>query len=164
MSFVVRGAELDDSEAIAALIEEIERYYGATTIQPFEERLAQVRLALFNSPPLAYVTLALRSDELVGLAAYSFLWPAAGSTHSLFLKELYVRPGARRLGIGVQLMRAMQAIAEARPGCSRIEWQTDRGNDSARAFYKKLGFDEFEGKVNYRMEVAGLSQHRDQTA
>jgi hypothetical protein len=45
----------------------------------------------------------------------------------------------------------MQAIAAARPGCSRVEWMTDRDNDDARAFCHGLGFEEFERKVNYRV-------------
>ncbi|GAA4252599.1 GNAT family N-acetyltransferase [Dactylosporangium darangshiense] len=151
---VVRHAEPSDAKTVAAMIEEIERYYGTTTIQPFEERLAQVEVALFGTPPLAYCLLAVADGEVVGLAAYSFLWPAAGSTHSLFLKELYVRPDERRLGTGTRLMREMQAIAAARPGCSRVEWMTDRDNADARAFYRRLGFEEFEGKVNYRVTSA----------
>jgi ribosomal protein S18 acetylase RimI-like enzyme len=149
---VVRRAEPNDAKAVAAMIEEIERYYGATTIQPFEERLAQVEAALFGAPPLANAVLAFADGEAVGLAAYSFLWPAAGSTHSLFLKELYVRPDGRRLGTGTRLMQEIKSIAAARPGCSRIEWMTDRDNEDARAFYQRLGFEEFMGKVNYRVD------------
>ncbi|MEU7942470.1 GNAT family N-acetyltransferase [Microbispora bryophytorum] len=147
---VVRHAELSDAKTVAEMIEEIERYYGATSIQPLEERLAQVEAALFDTPPLAYCLLAITEGEVVGLAAYSFLWPAAGSTHSLFLKELYVRPEGRRSGVGTRLMQEMQTMAAARLGCSRVEWMTDRDNEGARAFYRSLGFPEFEGKVNYR--------------
>lgn len=157
-TLVVRHAEPSDAKAVAAMIEEIERYYGATDIQPFDERLAQVESALFGKPPLAYCLIALAEGELVGLAAYSFLWPAAGSTHSLFLKELYVRPDGRRLGTGTLLIRELQAIAAARPGCSRVEWMTDRDNDGARAFYRNLGFEEFQGKVNYRIDRTAFSQ------
>ncbi|MEV4134025.1 N-acetyltransferase [Dactylosporangium sp. NPDC049742] len=149
---VVRHAEPSDAEAVATMIEEIERYYGATTIQPFEERLVQVKVALFGTPPLACCMLALAGGEVVGLAAYSFLWPAAGSTYSLFLKELYVRPEGRRLGTGTRLMQEVQAVAANRQECSRVEWMTDRDNDGARAFYRDLGFEEFGGKVNYRVD------------
>ncbi len=157
-NLVVRHAEPSDAKAIAAMIEEIERYYGSTTIQPFDERLSQVESALFGTPPLAYCVIALADGEIVGLAAYSFLWPAAGSTHSLFLKELYVRPDGRRLGTGTRLMRELQAIGAARPGCSRVEWMTDRDNEGARAFYRNLGFEEFQGKVNYRVDRAAFDQ------
>lgn len=156
---VVRHAEPGDSKTVAIMIEEIERHYGATTIQPFDERLAQVEQALFGAPPLAQLVLALSNGEIIGMAAYSFLWPAAGATHSLFLKELYVRPDRRRLGTGRRLVQEVRDIAAARPGCSRMEWMTDRGNDAARQFYRHLGFEELEGKVNYR-----IADHGEQTA
>ncbi|WP_329138027.1 cyclophane-containing RiPP N-acetyltransferase HaaN [Streptomyces sp. NBC_00670] len=147
----IRPAKKDDTAALATLIEEIERFYGSTAIQPFEQRRAQVEEALFGSPPLASALVV--EDEtggLVGLAAYSFLWPAAGSSHSLFLKELYVRDSLRRHGVGARLMTELHTIAAARPGCSRVEWMTDRDNPGARAFYRSLGFAELNGKIIYR--------------
>lgn len=82
-----------------------------------EERTAQVEEALFGSAPLA-ATLLVEDETgaIVGMAAYTFLWPSAGSTHSLFLKELYVRDTLRRQGVGARLMAELQAVAAARPG------------------------------------------------
>ncbi|KQX51504.1 MULTISPECIES: cyclophane-containing RiPP N-acetyltransferase HaaN [unclassified Streptomyces] len=154
MTVTIRPAEQRDVHAVAELIEEIERFYGSTGIQPFEERRAQVEEALFGAPPLASALLVEgEAGDIVGLAAYSFLWPAAGSTHSLFLKELYVRDTLRRQGIGARLMDELRALAAARPGCGRVEWMTDHDNPAARAFYKSLGFAEFDGKIIYRVEV-----------
>ena len=150
---VVRDAGPGDATVVAALIEEIERFYGATSVQPFEEREAQVRSALFGTPPIAWLVLAVVDGEVAGLAAYSFLWPAAGSTHSLFLKELYVRPDRRRLGVGARLMAHLRDVAAARPGCSRVEWTTDRDNPGAQAFYRRLGFEADDAKINYRVTV-----------
>ncbi|MCX5421957.1 cyclophane-containing RiPP N-acetyltransferase HaaN [Streptomyces sp. NBC_00078] len=154
MSTTIRPADKGDAVALAALIEEIERFYGSTEFQPFEERQAQVEEALFGSPPLASALVVEdEAGDLVGLAAYSFLWPAAGSTHSLFLKELYVRDTLRRQGVGAQLMKELRALAAARPGCSRVEWMTDHDNPDARAFYRSLGFAEFDGKIVYRVDA-----------
>ncbi|MFD9008084.1 cyclophane-containing RiPP N-acetyltransferase HaaN [Streptomyces sp. NPDC059552] len=154
MTVTIRPAERRDTEAVADLIEEIERFYGSTEIQPLEERRSQVEEALFGSPPLASALLVEdEAGDLVGLAAYSFLWPAAGSSHSLFLKELYVRGTLRRQGVGARLMDELRALASARPGCSRVEWMTDRNNPGARAFYKSLGFAEFDGKIVYRVDT-----------
>ncbi|MFF9508137.1 cyclophane-containing RiPP N-acetyltransferase HaaN [Streptomyces sp. NPDC014724] len=154
MTVTIRPADRRDIVAVAELIEEIERFYGSTEIQPLEERHSQVEKALFGSPPLASALLVEdRAGNLVGLAAYSFLWPAAGSSHSLFLKELYVRNTLRRQGVGARLMDELRALAAARPGCSRVEWMTDRDNPDARAFYKSLGFAEFDGKIVYRVDT-----------
>ena len=116
MTVTIRPAEKRDVPAVAELIEEIERFYGATDtgIQPLEERRIQVEEALFGSPPLASALLVEdETGDIVGLAAYSFLWPAAGSSHSLFLKELYVRGTLRRQGVGARLMDELRAIAAA---------------------------------------------------
>ncbi|MFB8352566.1 cyclophane-containing RiPP N-acetyltransferase HaaN [Streptomyces niveus] len=157
MTVTIRPADERDTMALAQLIEEIERFYGTTEIQPLEERRAQIQGALFGSPPLASVLLVEdEAGDLVGLAAYSFLWPAAGSSHSLFLKELYVRDTLRRQGVGARLMAELRALAAARPGCSRVEWMTDRDNPSARAFYKSLGFAEFDGKIVYRVDTGAV--------
>ncbi|MDX3749599.1 cyclophane-containing RiPP N-acetyltransferase HaaN [Streptomyces sp. AK08-02] len=158
MSVTIRPADKRDAGALAELIEEIERFYGSTDFQPLEERRSQVEEALFGSPPLAAALVVEdETGEIVGLAAYSFLWPAAGSSHSLFLKELYVRDTLRRQGVGARLMDELRALATARPGCSRIEWMTDRDNAGARAFYKSLGFAEFDGKIVYRADTDGTA-------
>ncbi|MFC5197800.1 cyclophane-containing RiPP N-acetyltransferase HaaN [Streptomyces kaempferi] len=156
MTVTIRPAEKSDVRGLAELIEEIERFYDTADadIQPFDERQDQVEGALFGSPPLASALLVEdEAGDIVGLAAYSFLWPSAGSTHSLFLKELYVRDALRRQGVGERLMNELRAIASARPGCSRVEWMTDRDNPGARAFYKSLGFAEFDGKIVYRVDT-----------
>ncbi|MFI2374136.1 cyclophane-containing RiPP N-acetyltransferase HaaN [Streptomyces sp. NPDC018964] len=157
MTVTIRPADKRDVEALAELIEEIERFYGSTGIQPLEERRTQVEEALFGSPPLASALVVEdAAGELAGLAAYSFLWPAAGSSHSLFLKELYVRDTLRRQGVGSRLMNELRALAAARPGCSRVEWMTDRDNPHARAFYRTLGFTEFDGKIVYRVDAGAV--------
>ncbi|WP_063735286.1 cyclophane-containing RiPP N-acetyltransferase HaaN [Streptomyces sp. RTd22] len=155
MTVTIRPAEMRDVLALAELIEEIERFYGSTEAQPLDERRAQTEEALFGSPPMVFALVVEdETGDLAGLAAYSFLWPAAGSSHSLFLKELYVRDTLRRQGVGARLMDELRALAAARPGCSRVEWMTDRDNADARSFYKSLGFAEFDGKIVYRVETS----------
>ena len=154
MTVRIRPATPADLPIIAHLIEEIERFYGATTVQPLEERITQTQQALFDVPPLAYTLLAETPDgDLLGLAAYSYLWPAAGSTHSIFLKELFVRQPARRQGTATALMAALRTLAAERPGCTRVEWLTDRDNPDARAFYRALGVSELDSKIVYRVNA-----------
>ena len=155
MEFSIRPAVTDDVKPLAQLIEDVETYYGASRIEPFEERVANVSEALFSDPPLAYALVVIDDEGImVGLAAYSYLWPAAGSTHSLFLKELYVAGHVRREGVGASLVRALQDIAASRSGCSRLEWMTDASNDGARAFYREMGFAESDDKIVYRADAS----------
>lgn len=138
-----------DAGAISDLLEEMDRFYDEES-EPRDDRIRQINDALFDDPPVAYSLLAWDGDELVGFASYSYLWPAAGLTHSLFLKELYVAEKARRTGVGRQLMHGLFDLA-AKRGCSRVEWQTDQFNANAQRFYELLGVKPNPGKIFYRL-------------
>jgi GNAT superfamily N-acetyltransferase len=150
----VSPAEPRDTAAIAALLEDLGRFYGAAESEPLDRRIGQISEAIFTSPPAAYALLARDGDQVAGLATYSFLWPAVGATRSLYLKELYVPDAYRRQGVGKLLMHAILETA-ATLGCSRVEWTTDTGNTAAQAFYAKLGLSRHPSKVFYRIEDTG---------
>ena len=147
----VTEAETGTIQAIAALMEEMDRFYGATEIEPLDSRARQIADALFSDPPAAYALLAWDGEQLVGFAAYSFLWPAVGLTRSLYLKELYVAQAHRRKGVGELLMQSLIETA-AKHQCSRVEWTTDAPNHDALAFYEALGAPRNTSKVFYRLE------------
>ncbi len=50
-------------------------------------------------------------------------------------------------------MSRIREIAVARSGCSRVEWMADQDNPGAQEFYRGLGFEESEGKINYRLTL-----------
>jgi GNAT superfamily N-acetyltransferase len=149
----VSAAQPDDAAAIGGLLEELARYYGAAEAEaPYRDQ-GQVSDMLFGSPPTAYALLARDADgagPVAGMAAYSFLWPAVGTTRSLYLKDLYVSEAYRRRGVGKLLMRAVFETA-ASLGCVRVEWTADPANPAALAFYAGLGFASHP-KVFYRAE------------
>lgn len=148
----VRPARREDAEAIASLLEELDRFYGATQVEPLATRLAGIESALFTTPPAAFALLACDDSSLVGMAAYSFLWPAAGVTRSLYLKELYVAGRYRRNGVGSLLMQEIFNAARAQD-CSRVEWTTEVENDDAREFYSAIGASTQDGKVLFRVTM-----------
>lgn len=141
-----------DLPALADLFEEMDRFYGATEVEPIEERSAQLRSMIFRDPPAAYVLLARHNDQLAGFASYSILWPAAGLTQSLFLKELYVGQGHRRRGVGRLLMQRLFELA-VETTSSRVEWMTEHSNSDAIAFYEQLGFKPNTEKAFYRAQI-----------
>lgn len=153
----ISHAEPGDVGDLADLMEELDRFYGVTEIGPRIERESQIRRVLFGVRPAAYTLLARDGEELVGMAAYSFLWPAAGVTTSLFLKELYVRQNRQRHGVGRRLIEVLCEVAAAQ-GCSRVEWQTEVDNAAAQAFYKALGAPVLSGKVFYRLDETELTR------
>jgi GNAT superfamily N-acetyltransferase len=145
-------AEPGDENAIAGLCAELDEHYGDMPQGSPGERSAQVRAALFADPPAARALLAWDGTALAGLASYSLLWPAAGLSSSLYLKELYVAGAYRRTGTGKLLMGRLHSIAAAN-GCSRVEWTTDARNTGAQAFYKELGAKPLTSKIFYRVPV-----------
>lgn len=137
-----------DAETLAVLIGEIEEHYGGTNVPGDVD---QIRTMLFGEPPVATVLLARDGDAVLGMASYSFLWPAAGTDASLFLKELYVRGSARRRGVARAFMARLREVA-SEAGCSRVEWTADQDNPPALEFYKALGVEPREDKLYYRVE------------
>ncbi|HEX3713117.1 MAG TPA: GNAT family N-acetyltransferase [Trebonia sp.] len=138
-----------DEAAIAALCAELDEFYGSLPEGLPAERAAQVRDVLFAEAPLARALLAWDGAAPAGFAAYSFLWPAAGLTASLYLKELYVAEAYRRAGVGRMLMDGLYEIARRR-GLSRVEWTTDTSNRDAQAFYEAAGAQPLTSKIFYR--------------
>jgi GNAT superfamily N-acetyltransferase len=100
-----------DEDKIAALCAELDLFYGGAPEGTPAERAAAVRDVLLGVPPLAHALLAWDGPELAGMAAYSFLWPAAGLSASLYLKELYVAEAYRRAGVGRLLMAGLYDVA-----------------------------------------------------
>lgn len=147
-------------KALAALAEEMDRFYGATELQALDLRFQRIDHALFGDPPSAYALLAWDDDAAVGFASYSFLWPAAGLTRSLFLKDLYVTESARRTGVGKIIMRSLAEIA-VKHECSRLEWHTDRPNTGAQRFYADLGVPVEDSKLFYRAPGEALRKLAD---
>ena len=145
-------AKPGDEGRIADLLGELDLFYGDTPQGTGDERTAQVRAVLFGDPPAAHGLLAWDGPVLAGFASWSLLWPAAGLTTSLYLKELYVADAYRRGGTGRLLMDGLQRIAAER-GCSRVEWTTDDGNTGALSFYEGLGAKPLTSKVFYRVPV-----------
>ena len=56
------------------------------------------------------------------------------------LRDLHVRPGSRRAGVGRALVDAVVADARA-AGAARVSLQTEVSNDRALALYRSAGFE-----------------------
>ncbi|WP_211244428.1 GNAT family N-acetyltransferase [Actinospica robiniae] len=143
-------ARPEDAADLVGLMNELERFYGGEPGELFEEQVGQIGDALFSNSPAGHVVLARDGNNAAGFASYSFLWPAAGFTRSLYLKELYVAEKYRRRGVGRLLMDELHELAREHQ-CSRVEWTTDTPNDGARRFYEHLGYAEgAASKILYR--------------
>ena len=145
----LRPASTNDKAFLAALLSEVWAHYTGV---PREPRHAQSIAHDLIAGPYTETLIACSDDAPIGFAVYTFLLPAGERGSALFLKELFVSGDARGLGLGKRFMAELLRIAQDQ-GCSRIDWTTDRGNRSARAFYRRIGAAEQDDKVFFRVNA-----------
>jgi len=165
MTVAVRLAGPADRDAVARLIEAMDRHYespmpGAGEIGPAVETWlsgegTDGRIALaFDGAPSA--------DNAVGIAIFAVLHPGVALTGLLFLKDVFVAETARGLGAGEAIMRFLARYC-VENGIGRIDLQTERDNEGARRFYGRLGGDLQEMKIGYRFGPGALQRLAAQT-
>jgi ribosomal protein S18 acetylase RimI-like enzyme len=93
---------------------------------------------------------AFDGTDLVGTAGF-FIRQGRKEAHKGDLWGMYVRPGARKAGIGKQLAEAI--IDHARQHVELIQLTVVSGNEPARRLYDSLGF------IEYGIEKNSLKQH-----
>lgn len=133
-------AEPDDAETVATLMVEFRDHNGlewpsANSFLASVERLVE--------RPDADLLLGAPHDDAApaGVCQLRYrhsIWMAADDC---WLEDLYVRPAARRHGLGAALVQAALARARAR-GCRRVELDTNEANHAALALYHRAGFSE----------------------
>lgn len=136
-----------------AIFERLEHEMEAT-----EESL---REAFFGQNPGAGALLARENGELVGYAIYFFTFSSFLGRRGIWLDDLYVRPAARRRGIGRALMESVAKIA-AKHNCGRYEWSALNWNQNALDVYKKLGAKVMDDWVLLRMNTQALKKMANQ--
>ena len=126
-------------------------------LERVEATEARIRETLFGAEPAASVIFALDGDKPVGFAVFYFTYSTFAALPGLYLEDLFVKPEARGLGIGRQLLRYLAKLAKEK-GCWRIEWAVLHWNETAIGFYRKLGAIPMEEWAVYRLFGAPLDQ------
>lgn len=112
---------------------------------------------LKNRPEGAEIIVAMEGSVVVGLAAYSAIYPGPYLQSGIFLKELYVCRSFRGKGIGRKLLSHLADIA-LQCGLSRIDWTADAKDERLLDFYDGLGGQRKTDKLFYRLDEDGLKQ------
>ena len=94
--------------------------------------------SLFGPRPACEVVIAYSGDVPIGLALFFHNFSTFLGKHGLYLEDLFVVPEWRGKGVGKQLLAHVAAIAESR-NCGRMEWSVLDWNESAIAFYRRMG-------------------------
>ena len=130
--YAVEKTETDEKTVFDICLVHLERTYQSAFFQDFTPEECQWHLSYL---PQGYSFGAYQDDRLIGFA----LAEAIPHDKMLFVRELHVMVGFRRMGIGRALME--QVIAKARQASLvMIMVETQNTNVKAIRFYRKMGF------------------------
>jgi GNAT superfamily N-acetyltransferase len=134
--YKIRPAQKADAIAIFSLIQELAVYEKLThQVTGTPEALAD---HLFGTPAYAEAIVAESQEQLIGFALFFKTYSTFLTKPGLYLEDIFVREAHRGQGIGKALLKAVAQIAQERD-CGRLEWSVLDWNESAIAFYKKMG-------------------------
>ena len=131
-----RFALREDVALLLAFIRELAEFeHLLDQVAADEATLAE---ELFGSRRVAEVVIAEHMGEPVGFAVFFHNFSTFLGRAGLYLEDLYVRPHARRQGIGRLLVAFVAKIAVDRK-CGRFEWAVLDWNSRALELYRSLG-------------------------
>jgi GNAT superfamily N-acetyltransferase len=146
---VIVPAKRDDVPLIRQFILELAEYEKAL---PGEAPVTEKDLyeTLFGERPAAEVMIAYVADKPVGFALFFHNYSTWLGKRGIYLEDLFVRPSARKLGVGFALLRELTRIAVERD-CGRIDWSVLTWNQLAIDFYKRIGAKEQDQWTTFRL-------------
>lgn len=152
---VIRPAVAEDADTVAQLIRELASY------ERLEHEVSMtaddIRRTLFGDLRFAEGLLAEVDGEPVGLALFFSNYSTFLGRPGLYLEDLFVKPEHRGTGLGKSLLREVARIAVER-GCGRLEWAVLNWNQTAIAFYEKLGARPNSEWTTYRLTGEALER------
>jgi len=145
-----------DIPLIRALILELAEYERA---KPGEAPVTEKDLAdtLFGKRPAAEVLIAYLGSEPAGFALFFHNYSTWLGKRGIYLEDLFVRPAARKIGVGFALLRALARIALDRD-CGRIDWSVLTWNELAISFYEQIGAKSMDDWTSFRLTGNALAQ------
>lgn len=93
---------------------------------------------MFGETTYVEAVLAECEGKAVGFALFFRNYSTFLTKPGIYLEDLFVLPEYRRLGIGTQLISYLAKLAVER-NYGRLEWSVLDWNESAIAFYQRLG-------------------------
>jgi ribosomal protein S18 acetylase RimI-like enzyme len=131
----IRPARLEDAVLVAALVTELAEQQG----DPTEHiSIDAFKRDAFRPAPEFEALLAETGGSVVGYALFHLSYEPSYAARGVYLCDLYVRPPARRQGIGRALAAAVAGRAKAL-GRTYVWWVSKPRNETALAFYRSLG-------------------------
>ena len=145
-----------DISLIREFILELAEYERAL---PGEAPVTEQDLAdtLFSDRPAAEVLIAYLDDEPAGFALFFHNYSTWLGKRGIYLEDLFVRPPARKHGVGFALLRELARVAIDRD-CGRLDWSVLTWNELAISFYKRIGARHMDDWTTFRLTGDALAR------
>lgn len=148
MNDPVRTARTEDLERLADLFDQYRQFYG----QPSDPALAATFLAERMQRAQSTVFVAPASGRIEAFAQVYPTFCSVSAAPLLVLYDLFVAPGARRLGLARALLAAVRAHGIDQ-GAARIELATAHSNLAAQRLYESMGWQRDEVFHHYSLPL-----------
>ncbi len=148
----LRAAAAGDCETLASLLGALLAEHDTA---PPPDFAGSLRRDGFGETPRFEALLAEKDGEAIGAALVYPVYRPSLAAPGLVMEDLYVRPSARRLGVGRMLLAHLAGLARER-GCKYILWEVEDANDAARAFYARCGARLRDDKCSYEFDAAAI--------
>lgn len=131
----VRNATPADAGVLDDMIRQLAAHEGAADLISYSQD--QLATALAGNPPRLHAILAEDADGIHGFVTYTIDFSIWNGGDILRVDDVFVRGGARRRGIGRQMMMRIADLALA--GGMIARWEIEPVNVAAQKFYRSLG-------------------------
>lgn len=149
--FAVRPAAPGDHARWLPLWQGYNRFYGRHGASALPDAITAATWARFFDPAEpVHALVAEAGGRLLGLAHYLYHRSTTLLAPICYLQDLYTDEAARGRGVGRALIEAVYAQAR-QAGSTRVYWQTQQGNASARRLYDQVA--EHAGFIVYRHDL-----------
>lgn len=152
---VTRFANESDVPLILEFIQSLAEYERLrSSCVATAERL---RETLFGDSPAAEVIIAELDGAPAGFALFFHNYSTFLAQRGLYLEDLFVRPEARKKGVGLALLSTLASIALERD-CSRVDWAVLDWNQLAIDFYRRIGANPLADWTVFRLKGDPLKE------
>ena len=158
MTTRIRRAQPADAAAITEMIHGLAHFERAPDQCTVAE--SQISAALFDPAPTLRAHVADVDGEVAAMALWFLNFSTWDGVEGIYLEDLYVQPGFRRLGLARALLKAL-AKECVDNGYTRLSWAVLNWNADAIALYDGVGGQPQDEWTTYRVSGSELAALAD---
>lgn len=151
----IRAATVDDAADVHRLIRELAKTTGLG--EKFRSTADNYRQYGFGETPLFEALIAVRNDDIVGVALYFYTFSSWRGEPGVYLQDLVVTEAVRGQRLGERLLRRLVRVAKEHHA-THLRLAVDCNNEAAMRFYERCGMSNVESDYFYEIEDDGFIQ------